>query len=249
AGPGDPGAESPAGPPAKAGYRVRPGNGRIDREDALSVAEVDRALAVGRRLADEEIDAGAAPPVTGALGGGADTAAAVGVAALRDAEPIDVVDRGDGGDDERWMLRTAAIRDALRRTRPFATAPRSVLRVAGGADLAALAGLLVQAALRRTPVIIDGRAACAAALAAERMAPGARAWWLVGGDCPDPAARQAVAALGLTPLVDLGIRAEDGTGALAAAALAMVAVETAADLEAAAAAAPLPGGVDTADVT
>ncbi|WP_232425348.1 nicotinate-nucleotide--dimethylbenzimidazole phosphoribosyltransferase [Pseudofrankia inefficax] len=231
----------PAGAPAPAaaaptdGYRVRGGNGRIDQEDALTVPELDLAFETGRRLADEEIDGGADLLVAGALGVGADTAAAVVVAALRDLEPIDVVDRGDGSDDERWMLRTAAIRDALRRARPFASDPRSVLRVAGGADLAALAGLLVQAASRRTPVIIDGAPGCAAALAAERIAPGARAWWLVGAESGDPAAKHVVGTLGLRPLVDLSTRADDGTGALAAAALVIDAVETAVDLDAAAA--------------
>lgn len=85
------------------------------------------------------------------------------------------------------MLRTAAIRDALRRARPFAADPRSVLQVAGGADLAALCGLLVQAALRQTPVIIDGAPGRAAALAAERIAPGAR---VVAGWAPSPATRR-----------------------------------------------------------
>ncbi|OHV58103.1 nicotinate-nucleotide--dimethylbenzimidazole phosphoribosyltransferase [Pseudofrankia sp. BMG5.36] len=242
------------GLPDDEGYRVRAGNGRIDQDDALTVAEAERAFATGRRLADEEIDAGADLLIPGALGVGADTAAAVVVAALRDHEPIDVVDRGDGVDDARWMLRTAAIRDALRRTRPFAPDARSVLRVAGGADLAAIAGVLVQAAVRRTPVIVDGPAACAAALAAERLAPGSRAWWLVGSDCPDPAARHAAEALSLSPLVDLKIRVDDGTGAFAAAALVAAAVETAADLDAAAAEAGAAAGeaeadVDAADIT
>jgi nicotinate-nucleotide--dimethylbenzimidazole phosphoribosyltransferase len=241
---------TPSGPPAGDGYRVRAGSGRADREDALGLAEFDRAFATGRRLADEEADAGTDLLITGVLGVGADTAAAIIVAALRDLEPIDVVDRGDGSDDERWMLRTAAIRDALYRARPFAADPRSVLRIAGGADLAALAGLLVQAALRRTPVIIDGSAACAVAMAAERIAPGAKAWWLVAGSSPDPAAAQALRALGLPPLLDLRIHTDDGTGALAAAALVTAAVETAAELAAAAAEAADPAAQATVpDIT
>jgi nicotinate-nucleotide--dimethylbenzimidazole phosphoribosyltransferase len=245
AGPGAAGA-----PPAGGGYRVRAGSGRADREDALGLAEFDRAFATGRRLADEEADAGTDLLVAGVVGVGADTAAAIIVAALRDLEPIDVVDRGDGSDDERWMLRTAAIRDALYRARPFAADPRSVLRIAGGADLAALAGLLVQAALRRTPVIIDGSAACAAAMAAERIAPGAKAWWLVAGSSPDPAAAQALRALDLPPLLDLGIHTDDGAGALAAAALVTAAVETAAELATAAAEAADPAAQATVpDIT
>ena len=234
----------------EASYRVRAGNGRIDQDDALTVAELDAAFVVGRRLADEEVDGGADLLVAGTLGVGADTAAAVVIAALRDLEPIDVVDRGDGSDDDRWMLRTAAIRDALRRARPFGADPRSVLRVAGGADLAALAGLLVQAALRRTPVIVDGPPGAAAALAAERIVPGSRAWWLIGADSPDPATGQATSALGLTALVDLRTRADDATGALTAASLVMAAVETAGDLEAAAAAAAAATGqLNIPDIT
>jgi nicotinate-nucleotide--dimethylbenzimidazole phosphoribosyltransferase len=211
-------------------YRVRRGSGRIDTTDALSVAEAELAFEVGRRIADEEIDAGADLLIPGSVGLGADTAAAALVGALRDAEPIDVVDRGDGTDDQRWMIRTAAIRDALRRARPFASNPRSVLRVVGGADLTALAGLLTQASVRRTPVIVDGVVVCAAALAAERLAPGARVWWLVGNASRDPAARLATSVLGLEPLLDLGLGFEDGTSALAATQLLQAAAATSADL-------------------
>ncbi|MBX6388288.1 MAG: nicotinate-nucleotide--dimethylbenzimidazole phosphoribosyltransferase [Frankia sp.] len=229
------------------GYRVRAGNGRIDRAEALTVAEGEAAFAAGRRLADDEIDAGADLLVPGALGVGADTAAAVVVAALRDAEPIEVLDRGDGSDDARWMLRAAAVRDALRRTRPFAGNPRSVLRVSGGADLMALAGLLVQASLRRTPVLLDGSAVTAAALAAERIAPGASRWWRLASASPDPAAQLAAKALELDPLLDIGVRADDGTGALAAVALVQAAAEAAVDLAAAAAAGAADEGAAGAD--
>jgi nicotinate-nucleotide--dimethylbenzimidazole phosphoribosyltransferase len=211
-------------------YRVRRASGRIDVEDALSVPEVEAAFAVGRKVADEEIDAAADLLVPGEMGIGNTTPAAALVAALLDREPIEVVGRGTGIDDRRWMVKTAAIRDALRRGRPFAPDALSLLRVLGGADLAALAGLLVQASARRTPVVLDGMIVAAAALAAERIAPGAKRWWVAGTRSTEPAQRLALAALGLDPLLDLGMRLGEGTGALVAVNILVAAQATLAEM-------------------
>ncbi len=211
-------------------YRVRRSSERIDRTDAVSVAEAERAFAVGRLIADEEIDAGADLLVPGEMGIGNTTPAATIVALLCNREPIEVVGRGTGIDDRRWMVKTAAIRDAMWRGRPFTGNAQSMLRVVGGADLLALAGLLVQAAVRRTPVVLDGVIVCAAALAAERIAPGARKWWVAGTRSPEPAQAIALGALGLTPLIDVGLRLGEGTGALLAVPLVRAAQATLAEM-------------------
>lgn len=200
---------------AAARYRVRRGSGRIDTEDALTAEEVERAIAVGRGLADEEVDAGADLLVPGSLGVGATTAAATLVAALTGTEPVAVIGRGSGIDDTAWMHKAAAVRDALRRVRPHGRAPLELLRVAGGADLAALTGFCVQAALRRTPVLLDGLVVGAAALLADELAPGARAWWRVAQRSPEPAMTVATQHLDLQPLLDLDLRIGDGTGGAA----------------------------------
>jgi nicotinate-nucleotide--dimethylbenzimidazole phosphoribosyltransferase len=197
-------------------HRVRRGSGRIDREDALTVDEAERAFAVGRALADEEVDAGADLLVPASLGVGATTPAATLVAALTATEPVAVIGRGSGIDDAGWMRKAAAVRDALRRARPHVRDPLALLRVAGGADLAALTGFCVQAALRRTPVLLDGLVVGAAALLADELAAGAREWWLLAQRSPDPAMTLVEEHLGLTPVLDLGIRLGDGTGAVAA---------------------------------
>jgi nicotinate-nucleotide--dimethylbenzimidazole phosphoribosyltransferase len=195
-------------------HRVRRGSGRIDREDALAADEVERAVAAGRRLADEEVDAGADLLVPASLGVGATTPAATLVAALTSTEPVAVTGRGSGIGDNAWMRKAAAVRDALRRARPHVRDPLALLRVAGGADIAALTGLCVQAALRRTPVLLDGLVVGAAALLADQLAPGARGWWLVAQRCPEPAMELVVEHLDLPPLLDLGVRLGDGTGAV-----------------------------------
>jgi nicotinate-nucleotide--dimethylbenzimidazole phosphoribosyltransferase len=197
-------------------HRVRRGSGRIDREDALTADEAEKAFAVGRALADEEVDAGADLLVPASLGVGATTPAATLVAALTGTEPVAVIGRGSGIDDAGWMRKAAAVRDALRRARPHVRDPLALLRVAGGADLAALTGFCLQAALRRTPVLLDGLVVGTAALLAGELAAGAQEWWLYAQRSPDPAMALVEEHLRLSPVLDLGIRLGDGTGAVAA---------------------------------
>src|SRR5699024_10485100 len=97
------------------------------------------------------------------------------------------VGRGSGIDDRTWMRKTRAVRDALRRTSTHRNDPLALLRVAGGADLAAVTGFLAQAAVRRTPALLDGLTSTAAGLLAERLAPGARAWWHSAQATSEPA--------------------------------------------------------------
>ncbi|AOS65153.1 nicotinate-nucleotide--dimethylbenzimidazole phosphoribosyltransferase [Actinoalloteichus hymeniacidonis] len=199
-----------------AAHKVRRSSGAINREDALSEAETTAAIAAGRAIADEEIDGGADLLIAGDMGIGNTTVSAVLIAALTDTEPVAVVGRGTGIDDAGWMRKAAVIRDALRRARPVAGDPLALLRVAGGADIAAVSGFLAQAAARRTPVLLDGLAVGAAALIAEELAPNARKWWLAGHRSAEPAHALVLDQLDLTPLLDLGMRLGEGAGALAA---------------------------------
>src|SRR5262249_51992122 len=144
--------------------------------------------------------------IAGDMGIGNTTPAAVLIAVLTGAEPVAVVGRGTGIDDAGWMRKAAAIRDALRRARPVAHEPMALLRTVAGAGLAAMAGFLAQAAARRTPVILDGLVIGAAALVAEELAPGARAWWLAGHRSVEPAHPLALDRLGLAPLLELDMR-------------------------------------------
>lgn len=201
---------------AEAPYRVRRGCGAIDREDAMTEAEVARALAVGRRLADEAVDSGAQLLIAGDMGIGNTTPAAAIIGAMVGAEPVAVVGRGTGVDDEGWKRKTAAIRDAMFRARGLRGRPAELLRRIASPDLAAMAAFLAQAAVRRTPALLDGVVVTAAALAAEELAPGARAWWAAGHRSAEPAHALALAQLGLDPLLDYGMRLGEGSGAVAA---------------------------------
>ncbi|HTI21312.1 MAG TPA: nicotinate-nucleotide--dimethylbenzimidazole phosphoribosyltransferase [Kutzneria sp.] len=197
-------------------HKIRRSSGSIDREDALTEDEARRAVEAGRAIADEEVDGGADLLIAGDMGIGNTTPSAVIVAALTGEEPVAVVGRGTGIDDAAWMRKTAAIRDALRRARKVTGDPLALLRTVGGADLAAMAGFLAQAAVRRTPVVLDGLVVGAAAMVAEDLAPGARHWWVAGHRSVEPAHGFVLGHLGLTPIIDLGMRLGEGSGAAAA---------------------------------
>ncbi|MFC5287637.1 nicotinate-nucleotide--dimethylbenzimidazole phosphoribosyltransferase [Actinokineospora guangxiensis] len=210
--------------------KVRRSSGSIDREDALTDEETATAVIAGRAIADDEIDSGADLLVAGDMGIGNTTPAAVLIAALTGAEPVAVVGRGTGIDDQGWMRKAVAVRDALRRARKVGTDPLGLLRTAGGADLAAMAGFLAQAAVRRTPVILDGVVVGAAALVAEEMAPGAARWWVAGHRSVEPAHHLALERLELEPVLDLGMRLGEGSGAVVALPIVSAAVRVLAEM-------------------
>ena len=196
--------------------RVRDASGSIDVEDAMTPEQAQRSWDVGLQVADAEVDEGADLLIAGDMGIGNTTAAAVILGVLTDTEPVKVVGRGTGIDDEGWKRKVTVIRDAMRRVRE-AGASADVLRlltVAGGPDLAAMTSFLVRAAERRTPVVLDGVVPCVCALLADRVAPGIGGWQVAGTRSPEPAQRIALERLRLEPLLDLGLRLGEGTGAL-----------------------------------
>jgi nicotinate-nucleotide--dimethylbenzimidazole phosphoribosyltransferase len=93
-----------------------------------------------------------------------------------------------------------------------------------------MAGFCAQAAIRRTPLLLDGMAVTAAALVAERLAPGARQWWQAGHRSTEPGHGLALAALELEPILDLRMRLGEGTGAAVALSVLRAAVATLASM-------------------
>jgi nicotinate-nucleotide--dimethylbenzimidazole phosphoribosyltransferase len=217
-------------PPQLTEHRVRRGSGDIRTTDALTVAEAAAAMAAGAELADAEIDAGADLLITGDMGIGNTTPATVLIHLLAGGELVDVVGRGTGIDDAGWMRKAAAVRDAARRGRPHLADPVRLLSTVGGADLAAMTGLLLQASYRRTPVLLDGIVSGAAALVADRISFRARDWWLAGHRSTEPAHAAALDRLRLTPVLDFSLRLGEGTGALLALPILQAAAATLAEM-------------------
>lgn len=195
-------------------HKIRRGSGRVDREDALEPDEVWAAFAAGRAIADDEVDSGTDLLVVGGIGRGQTTVAAALVASLLRLEPAKVVGREQSVSDAIWMRRVVAVRDIARRGRSVSTEPMELLRTCGSADLAAMTGVLIQAGLRKTPVLLDGVVSAAAALAAQDLVYDSHHWWQAAHVSSDPAHQQALDALSRKPILDLGSSTEDGSGAL-----------------------------------
>ena len=130
------------------------------------------------------------------------------LSALLDLEPVQAVGTAAGPD---WARLTTGVRDGLRSARMHVGDPDGMLKAIGSPVMAELTGLLAQSAARRTPVVLDGSAlAAAAAMLAERLAPGAAAWWLAGQVPPLPAARKGLADIGMSGLLDLELGGPEG---------------------------------------
>ncbi|MBU8856639.1 MULTISPECIES: nicotinate-nucleotide--dimethylbenzimidazole phosphoribosyltransferase [unclassified Micromonospora] len=213
-----PGAEEPGDPagPRLVAANVRPGTRDMTVTAALTRDEARVAVETGIRVAGELIDAGAGILLTGDMGIGNTTPSATLVAAFSGVDAEAATGRGTGVDDETYTRKVAVVRAALARHEPDPADPLGVLATVGGLEHAALTGLILGAAARRVPVLLDGVIAVSAALAAAAFAPDAVGAMVAGHRSAEPGATAALRHLGLEPLIDLGLRLGEGTGALLA---------------------------------
>jgi nicotinate-nucleotide--dimethylbenzimidazole phosphoribosyltransferase len=208
--------------------RIRAGTANAARGPAMAREEAERAMAAGIGLA-EDIAAPARPAVValGEMGIANTTAASALTACLLGADPADVCGRGTGVDDAGLERKVSAVRRALAVNRPSPGDPVGVLAAVGGLEIAALTGLMLGCAARRTPVLVDGFITAAAALAAVRLQPRSAGALIAAHRSPEPGHSAILRALALEPLLDLGLRLGEGSGAalalpLVAAALAIL---------------------------
>ena len=195
---------------------VRKGTRDMYAEPALTVREATQAVEAGIAVAGDLVDEGHDALLTGDMGIANTTPAAALIAAFAGAPAAAVTGRGTGIDDVTLAHKESVVAAALARHRPDPADPVGVLAAVGGLEHAALTGFILGGAARRVPVILDGVVACAAALAAVAIAPAARDALVAGHLSVEPGARVALAHLGLTPLLDLGLRLGEGTGAVLA---------------------------------
>jgi len=188
----------------------------IDTADALTPADCRQALRTGAAIAEGEIAAGADLLIIGDMGIGNTTPAAALVAATFGLLAEEVVGRGSGVDDDRLRHKTQVIAAALNRVGGRAKDPFERLAALGSADIAAGVGFLCAAARRGVPVLLDGIVAVAEAAVAEDLERGVVAWCAAGHRSTEPAQHLALDKLGLEPILDLGLRLGEGTGALTA---------------------------------
>lgn len=180
---------------------------------AMSRAEAAAAVEVGIDVAGEAVDEGADILLTGEMGIGNTTPATAMIAVFTQADVAGITGRGAGAPDDMLAHKIHVVEEALRLHAPPSGDPLRVLETVGGFEHAALAGFILGGAARRVPVIIDGVIAASAACTAAAFNPAVRDFLVAGHAGAEPAIQIALAHLGLTPLIDLGLRLGEGSGA------------------------------------
>lgn len=187
--------------------KVRPGTKNLARGSAMTAEEARQALDVGVAVAAGAVDRGARCLVTGDMGIGNTTPSAALVAAYTGRPAAEVTGRGTGVDDETFARKVIVVERAVARIEG------DPLAAVGGLEIAALAGFVLGGAAARVPVIVDGVVALAGVLAAAALDPLSNDYCFAGHRSTEPGASAALEHLGLTPLLDLGMRLGEGTGA------------------------------------
>ncbi|HLI31880.1 MAG TPA: nicotinate-nucleotide--dimethylbenzimidazole phosphoribosyltransferase [Solirubrobacteraceae bacterium] len=202
-------------PPGVREMKIAPGSADMTEREALDDEQLERALAAGASLAGELARRGCDCLVLGEIGIGNTTTAAALACALTGEPPERMVGRGSGLDAAGLDRKRALVARALQRHGGRLDG-RAALRALGGLELAGIAGAISAAAHLRLPVVLDGFAVCAAALAAVREKP-ALAEILIGGHRSAEVGHGLLLhELGLEPLLDLRLRLGEASGALLA---------------------------------
>ncbi len=206
--------------------KVARGTRNMAREAAMSNAELHAALYVGLDLAELAAQEGRTLIGTGEMGIGNTTSASAITAALTGCAIATVTGRGTGLDDPARKHKIEIIETALSVNRPQMSDPLDILRKVGGLEIAGLTGLIVGAAARRIPVVIDGFISTAAAAIACAIEPKIKEFIFAGHRSSEPGHSVLLDFIGQRPLLDLEMRLGEGTGA----ALAMTIIESAAKI-------------------
>jgi nicotinate-nucleotide--dimethylbenzimidazole phosphoribosyltransferase len=193
--------------------KVAPGTADMTAGPAMTAAQAQAAIEVGIEVARDCVAKGSRLLVTGDMGIANTTASAALISVFTGLDVAGVTGRGTGIDNPMLEHKVSVIETAIRVNRASPQEPLGALAGVGGFEHAGVVGFLLAAAALRTPVILDGVIACSAALVASKIAPYAVDYWVAGHRSVEPGASAALVHLGLVPLVDLGMRLGEGSGA------------------------------------
>jgi nicotinate-nucleotide--dimethylbenzimidazole phosphoribosyltransferase len=223
----DLGVKTPLSHPDLVSRPVRRGTSNFLKGPAMSRAEAFQAFRTGLELGEQWAGReGFRVVALGEMGIGNTTTAATLIAALTGSPAEAVVGRGTGVDDRTLERKRAVVARTVALHRPLVEDIWDVAARLGGFEIVGLAGLAVSAARNRAAVVVDGLISSAAALIAARVCPAAVGSFIAAHQGPEPGHHVALDALGLSPLLDLGLRLGEGTGA----ALALPLIAAAADI-------------------
>ena len=193
-----------------------PGTRNLAAGPAMSHAQARRAVETGIELAEQLIADGADLIALGEMGIANTTSASAIIADLAARSPADVTGFGTGIDRETWERKVGIIERALTRPGHGPDDPLGTLAQVGGYEIGALAGAMLGGAAAGRPVVLDGLIVGAAALLAQALCPAVQSYLIASHRSVEPGHRAALELLELEPLMDLGLRLGEGSGAAVA---------------------------------
>ena len=198
--------------------RVGRGTRNLRLEPAMSAEECAAAIEVGRESVRRAAAAGVRAVGLGEMGIGNTTAASALLCQLANVVPEDAVGRGTGVDDHGLNRKLLVVRDALSRHAMMEDAGDAFTALAslGGLELAAIAGAVLEAPAYRMVMVVDGFISTVATLAAVRMEPASARTLVFAHSSAEHGHAAALGALGARPLLSLGMRLGEGSGAVLA---------------------------------
>ncbi len=209
----DMGVTVPVSAPEVRSSRIGPGTRNLAQEAAMSREQAVAALEAGIALAAELADGGVTLLAIGEMGIANTTSASALTAVFTGCAPREVTGRGTGIDDAALSHKVEVIERALRLHHPDPIDPLAVLAALGGFEIAGMAGVVLGAAVRRVPVVVDGFISGTAALVALKLAPAVGGYLIASHRSVEVGHRKVLEALGALPLLDLDLRLGEGTGA------------------------------------
>ncbi|GIV64026.1 MAG: nicotinate-nucleotide--dimethylbenzimidazole phosphoribosyltransferase [Bellilinea sp.] len=196
--------------------KIALGTANLRHHPAMSRAQAEQAIQTGLEVAEEHIRQGVDLIATGEMGIGNTTPAAA-ITAVMTGKPVDAVTgRGTGLDEAGLVRKVKVIREAIARHRPDPQDALDVLARIGGFEIGGLAGVMIAAATRRVPVVVDGFISGAAALIAAGLKPEIKPYLIASHLSQEIGHRAIWEALGLHPLLNLDLRLGEGSGAVLA---------------------------------
>jgi len=196
--------------------KVARGTSNMAKGPAMTRADAEKALACGMDVLADVAKEGLDLIATGEMGIGNTTPSSAIISVLTGLPVVKVTGRGTGLDDAGINRKIRVIENAIAVNRPDPENALDVLSKVGGLEIAGLAGVMIAAASRRIPVVVDGFISSAAAMIAVGLVPDVRNYLLSGHQSVEIGHQAMLRHLGLTPLIDLDLRLGEGTGAVLA---------------------------------
>lgn len=194
--------------------KIKRSSGNIAAGPAMTREEAIEAIFTGIQVVERLADEGYKVIGTGEMGIGNTTPSAAVLAAMTGIDVNAVVGRGTGIDDERLEHKRQVVRRALNVNKPAANDPLDVLHKVGGLDIAGLVGVMIGAAHRGLPVVIDGFISSAAALVASKLSPVCRDYMIPSHLSQEQGHKAMLDSASLRPMLQMDMRLGEGTGAV-----------------------------------